>query len=152
MQLPLSSAGLSALDLAHEESQARNHKQTDTGHLLLGLLGEPEGTGAAALAELDGTVEAVREAVEERWAADAAEHARWKFPHPVGEFPPLSIEAGEAVRRAGELAGAAGHDLVGPADLLLALLDGRGLAREALHTLGLTTFRARESLARRLLG
>ena len=152
MYLPLSAPSRCVLDDAQQDAQAREHLQTDTGHLLLGLLQDPDGVASPALAQAATTGPAVRAALEARWAAGAAERARSPFRVPAGEFPPLSIDAGEALRRADAAARTAGRDAVDPADLLLALFDGRGPAREALHALGLTTYRAREGVARHLAG
>ncbi|MFC8453224.1 Clp protease N-terminal domain-containing protein [Kitasatospora sp. NPDC057223] len=152
MQLPLSASLRQVLDEARREAQGRGHRQADTGRLLLGLLHEPDGATALALARAGATGPALRAALEARWAAGAAERDRRPFPVPAGESPPLEVDGDEALLRADASARAAGRDAVEAADLLLALFEGRGPGREALHTLDLTTHRARESVARHLAG
>ncbi|MEU6084423.1 Clp protease N-terminal domain-containing protein [Streptomyces sp. NPDC047108] len=138
-----------ALDRAEAEAESRSHRETDTGHLLLGILDEPDGAVAAALKGFGVSVSAVRSAVEQCWDTKP-----WRsFRVQPGAFPPFSIEAGEAREYAAELARGAGHDMQ-PEHLFLAMLNGRrrGPGQEALHHLGLTSRQARESLAARLLG
>ncbi len=49
MHLPLCAPSRCVLDGAQQDAQAREHLQTDTGHLLMGLLQEPDGVASPAL-------------------------------------------------------------------------------------------------------
>ncbi|MFD0567821.1 Clp protease N-terminal domain-containing protein [Kitasatospora saccharophila] len=91
---------LTVISRAQQEASERHHSHTDTGHLLLALLASSGSSFDSVLADQGTTAEAVRCAVEERWSAGATDGTRWwGFPVPVGELPPLSTEAGEAVRQ-----------------------------------------------------
>ncbi|MFF3404431.1 Clp protease N-terminal domain-containing protein [Streptomyces sp. NPDC002659] len=136
------------LDAAEAEAHILGHNETDTGHLLIALTSESEEV-RVALASLGVTAEAVRAAVEERWAAKT-----WMpFAVTAGEFPAFGLDSGAVLRRVEEITDEVGG---GPDQLLLAILDCHGQpsrpGREALHALGLTTRQAREALMVRLSG
>ncbi|MFB7672270.1 Clp protease N-terminal domain-containing protein [Kitasatospora purpeofusca] len=128
------------LDTAQQQALDRGHNETDTGHLLIALTYNE--AAAAALESVGTSPEAVRSAVEERWAAKT-----WSR-HPVlpGEFPAFGLDAGQALRPAD---GAAPDT---PVRLLLAILACLPPApgREALHALGLTSRAAARTLSRSL--
>ncbi|GDY29224.1 Clp protease N-terminal domain-containing protein [Gandjariella thermophila] len=117
-----------AVVLAQERARARKHSYIGTEHLLLGLLGEPEGLAAQVLA---GHVDSLAEI--ER-AVDAA------MP-PGGETSPGKIpftpRAKEALEQAHSRSTELGHDFVGTEHLLLGLFhDPGGVAARVLADLG----------------
>ncbi|OEV07512.1 Clp protease N-terminal domain-containing protein [Streptomyces nanshensis] len=102
-----------------EARRAGNHEITP-GHLVLGLLAEPEGIGAKVLTALGVEPEAVREAVEATLpsAADG-----------VPEMIPFDTQAKKALELTFREALRLGHNFVGTEHILLALLeheDGEG--------------------------
>ena len=115
--------------LAQERARARKHNFIGTEHLLLALLGEPEGLAAQVLA---GHVDAP-EVIEQ--AVDAA------MP-PGTETPPGKIaftpRAKEALEQAHTQSTELGHDFVGTEHLLLGLFhDPKGVAAGVLADLGI---------------
>ena len=126
------------LALADEESRRLGHGFVGTGHLLLGLLQEPEGTAAAALAASGLSLEAARAAVA---AAPRSPGAA-----PTGERPfstrakkVLELSLRESLQR--------GSPVISPADLLLGLLrEGGGGAMQVLRALGPDPVRLREAV------
>ncbi|MBZ4018941.1 Clp protease N-terminal domain-containing protein [Streptomyces purpurogeneiscleroticus] len=114
---------------SQNEAKAAGHVEIRTGHLILGLLAEPEGLAMKAIAAQGSTPEALRE------AATAA-----LPPATDGDVPAL-IPFDAAAKKALELtfreALRLGHNYIGTEHLLLALLeqeDGDGV----LTGLGLT--------------
>ncbi len=106
---------------AQNEARAAGHDQITPAHLTLGLLSEPEGVGAAAMAAQGVSLDSVREAVT------AA------LPPPAAEVPAV-IPFGPQARKALELtfreALRMGHNYIGTEHILLALLeleDGAGV-------------------------
>jgi hypothetical protein len=106
---------------AQNEARAAGHDQITPAHLTLGLLSEPEGVGAAAMAAQGVSLDSVREAVT------AA------LPPPAAEVPAV-IPFGPQARKALELtfreALRMGHNYIGTEHILLALLeleDGKGV-------------------------
>ncbi|WP_109003291.1 Clp protease N-terminal domain-containing protein [Streptomyces rishiriensis] len=99
---------------AHNESKAAGNAEGLSAHLVLGLLAEPEGLAAKAIAEQGVSPDAVRE------AATAA------LPSPVEE-PPELVPYGPDAKKVLELtfreALRLGHNYVGTEHLLLALLE-----------------------------
>ncbi|MEH0471972.1 Clp protease N-terminal domain-containing protein [Streptomyces hayashii] len=99
---------------AHNESKAAGNAEGLPAHLVLGLLAEPAGLAAKAIAEQGVSPEAVRE------AATAA------LPSPVAE-PPELVPYGADAKKVLELtfreALRLGHNYVGTEHLLLALLE-----------------------------
>jgi Clp amino terminal domain, pathogenicity island component len=99
---------------AQNEARAAGHDQIMPAHLVLGLLSEPDGIGAAAIVSLGVPLEAVREAVTVT------------FPPPSAEVPAV-IPFGPQARKALELtfreALRLGHNYIGTEHILLALLE-----------------------------
>ncbi|GAA2448718.1 Clp protease N-terminal domain-containing protein [Streptomyces glaucus] len=129
-----------AVMAAHEAARAAGNAEGVPEHLVLGLLAEPEGLAAKAIAEQGVTLDAVRE------AAAAA------LPPAVEEAPEL-VPYGSAAKKVLELtfreALRLGHNYVGTEHLLLALLEhenGTGV----LSGLGLDKGRTEEYLAEAL--
>ncbi|WP_333739170.1 Clp protease N-terminal domain-containing protein [Streptomyces sp. IBSBF 2806] len=99
---------------AHNESRAAGNAEGLPAHLVLGLLAEPSGLAAKAIAEQGVSPEAVREA------------ATAVLPSPV-EDPPELVPYGADAKKVLELtfreALRLGHNYVGTEHLLLALLE-----------------------------
>ena len=99
--------------LAQEAARARKHHYIGTEHLLLGLLGEPDGLAARALVALVGSTEAVADAVDGR-LEPGTQNSPARIP-----FTPKGKETLEqSMIQTKEL----GHDYVGTEHLLLGLL------------------------------
>ncbi|WP_405850832.1 Clp protease N-terminal domain-containing protein [Streptomyces niveus] len=106
---------------AQEESRAAGNDQTRPEHLALGLLSEPKGIGARAVAAQGVSVEAVRDAVE-AILPPAVPDVPELIPYDAGAKKALELTFREALRM--------GHNYVGTEHILLALLeleDGRGV-------------------------
>lgn len=106
---------------AQEESRAAGNDQTRPEHLALGLLSEPKGIGARALAAQGVSVEAVRDAVE-AILPPAVPDVPELIPYDAGAKKALELTFREALRM--------GHNYVGTEHILLALLeleDGKGV-------------------------
>jgi hypothetical protein len=106
---------------AQNEARTAGHDQIMPAHLVLGLLSEPDGIGAAAMVSRGVSLDAVREAVTAT------------FPPPAAEVPAV-IPFGPQARKALELtfreALRMGHNYIGTEHILLALLeleDGEGV-------------------------
>jgi ATP-dependent Clp protease ATP-binding subunit ClpA len=83
--------------LAQQEARALGHPAVGTQHVLLGILGEPGGAGARALAALGASRDDVRARVERLVDQDAAPFT----PEDAGALQSLGIDLDE-VRRAAE--------------------------------------------------
>jgi ATP-dependent Clp protease ATP-binding subunit ClpA len=125
-----------AVTAAQEEARAAGNSEVGTGHLVLGLLSEPEGLGAKALVALGVTPDAVRQAITTALP-------------PAGGAVPALIPFDSSAKKALELtfreALRLGHNYIGTEHLLLALLefeDGNG----ALAGLGVDKTRAEQSI------
>ena len=121
---------------AQEAARSAGNTQVGTGHLVLGLLSEPDGLAARAIAAQGVTPDAVRQAVT------AA------LPPAADDVPALIPFDGEA-RKALELtfreALRLGHNYIGTEHLLLALLELED-ADGVLTGLGVDKARAEESV------
>ena len=113
---------------AHNAAEAALHAEITTAHLVLGLLAEPEGLAAVAMAATDTSLDAVRSAAEAALPAPATD-------------PPHLVPYGEAARKALELtfreALRLGHNYIGTEHILLALLESEP-DDGVLTTLGIT--------------
>ncbi|MFF2326308.1 MULTISPECIES: Clp protease N-terminal domain-containing protein [unclassified Streptomyces] len=106
---------------AQNEARAAGNDQVRTEHLVLGLLSEAEGLGAAFITSQGITPEAVRRAATEALPA-AADELPDLIPYDGGARKALELTYREALRL--------GHDYIGTEHILLALLeqeDGRGV-------------------------
>ncbi len=107
--------------VAQNEARAASNDTITPAHLVLGLLGEPQGLGARAITEQGVTLDAVRAAAVAALPPAAAEMpALVPFDGPAKKAIELTFR--EALRL--------GHDHVGTEHLLLALLeqeDGTGV-------------------------
>jgi hypothetical protein len=118
-----------AVVLAQEAARSRRHDYIGTEHVLVGLLEEPKGLAARLVAAEADSVEAVREAVEQRMYP-----AGKRFPRGHIAFTP---RAKRSLDLAIEESAALGHDWVGTEHMLLGLLaEGEGVAAQALAASG----------------
>jgi ATP-dependent Clp protease ATP-binding subunit ClpC len=117
--------------LAQEEARLLGHSFIGTEHLLLGLIHEGEGVGAAALERLGLSLEAVRAKVEETIGPAPIEPTGAGGPPP---FTPRSKKVLElALREALQL----GHNYIGTEHILLGIVrEGEGVAARVLVDLG----------------
>ena len=106
---------------AQNEARAAGHDQIRPEHLVLGLLSEPDGVGAAAIVSRGVSLDSVRTAVT------AA------LPPPAAEVPaviPFDPQARKALELTFREALRMGHNYIGTEHILLALLeqeDGEGV-------------------------
>ena len=106
---------------AQNEARAAGHAEIQPEHLVLGLLSEPDGVGAAAIVAQGVSLDSVREAVT------AA------LPPPAAEVPaviPFDQQARKALELTFREALRMGHNYIGTEHILLALLelqDGGGV-------------------------
>ena len=99
---------------AQNEAKAHGNDQIQPGHLVLGLLAEPEGIGAAAVVAQGITLEQVREAAVAVLPAKAEN---------VGDLVPFDGGAKKALELTFREALRLGHNYVGTEHILLALLE-----------------------------
>jgi hypothetical protein len=119
-----------AVVLSQEAARAHRHNFIGTEHILLGLLGEPDGLAYQLLVAKAGSEEAVRQAVDDRLEPGGKKAPRGHIPFAVEGKQALA----EAIREAAEL----GHDFVGTEHLLLGLLNvPEGTAVAALGSFGM---------------
>jgi len=126
---------------AHDEARAAGHHLVRPEHLVLGLLVEPLGLGAQAIAAQGVSAEAVRSAVAAVLPPRAAEPAPEAIPHDVAVRKVLDLCFREALRL--------GHNYIGTEHILLALLefsDGAGV----LTGLGIDKAKAEANINRAL--
>ena len=116
---------------AQNEARAAGHDQIEPGHLVLGLLIDPDGLAAKAIAAQRVTLEEVRQAVTAGLPAPAAE---------VPALIPFNGQARKALELTFREALRMGHNYVGTEHILLALLEqedgdgvltGLGIGKEA---------------------
>ncbi|MEU2675811.1 Clp protease N-terminal domain-containing protein [Streptomyces sp. NPDC007107] len=106
---------------AHNEAHAARNDEIGVGHLILGLLAEPDSLGAQAIAGQGITPEAVREAAVLALPA-AADEVPELIPYDAASRKVLELTFREALRL--------GHDFIGTGHIVLALLefeDGAGV-------------------------
>jgi hypothetical protein len=114
--------------LAQERARGLRHDYIGTEHLLLGLLDESEGAGAAVVGQLAGSVEAVREALLHAVPAGSA--------NPPPRIP-FTANGKAVLGYANAQATELGHNYVGTEHLLLALAKVEaGTAARVLRELG----------------
>ncbi len=127
----------SAVVAAQEAARAAGNPEIRPGHLVLGLLSQPDGLGARAIAAQQVRPESVREAVTAT------------LPPPSADVPPL-IPFDSQGRKALELtfreALRLGHNYVGTEHILLALLEQEA-GQGPLTGLGITKAATEESIA-----
>lgn len=115
---------------ARSEALAMSKDQVGTGHLLLGLLSEPEGLAARAIAARGATPEQTRDRLG---AGPAPEYAA--FPQQIPFTPPARKALALSLRAAIDLE----HNYIGTEHLLLGILaEGKDTGAQALKDLGIT--------------
>ncbi|MDH6605266.1 hypothetical protein M2164_000901 [Streptomyces sp. SAI-208] len=125
--------------LAQEAARTHKHDFIGTEHMLLGLLGEPQGLAYEVLVAKAGPEQRIRDAIEEAMPPAGEKALRGHI-----AFRPESKEAIEQARLAStEL----GHDWVGTEHTLLGLIRvEESPAAQILHTLGFTADELHESV------
>jgi len=132
------------LVLAQEEARLLNHSFIGTEHILLGLIHEGEGVAARALQELDISLEAAREKIEESIGLSGTA--------PAGS-PPFTPRAKKVLELALREALQLGHNYIGTEHLLLGLVrEGEGVAAQVLVSLGADLGSVRQHVIRLLSG
>jgi hypothetical protein len=99
---------------AHNEAKAAGNTEGLPAHLVLGLLAEPEGLAAKAIADQGVTLDAVREAAAAALPPAAAE---------VPELIPYGPDAKKTLELTFREALRLGHNYIGTEHILLALLE-----------------------------
>ena len=128
------------LTLAQEEAQRFNHANIGPEHILLGIVGEPDGVAAKVLVNLGISLNKVRSAVE--FIIGHGEAA------PRGEVG-LSPGAKRVIELAIDEARYIGHNYIGTEHLLLGLLrEGEGIAARVLDSLGVTLEKVRTEITK----
>jgi Clp amino terminal domain, pathogenicity island component len=119
-----------AISAAGDEARRLNHDSIEPEHLLLGILGEPDGRAVKVLELCGHSTDEVLDAVEAKLhpgAQSASGPAAFRTP----AMRALDLTMAEAVRL--------GHDYIGTEHILLGLMKARkGLAAETLRDLGLS--------------
>jgi ATP-dependent Clp protease ATP-binding subunit ClpC len=126
------------LTLAQEEAQRFNHPNIGPEHVLLGIVGEPDGVAAKVLVNLGISLNKVRSAVE-----FIIGHGEGSSRAEVG----LSPGAKRVIELAIDEARYIGHNYIGTEHLLLGLLrEGEGIAARVLDSLGVTLEKVRSEI------
>ena len=130
--------------LAQEEARMLNHNYIGTEHILLGLIHEGEGVAAKALEQLNISLQAVRDQVQEIIGKGQTA--------PAGHIPftPRAKKVLElSLREALQL----GHNYIGTEHILLGLIrEGEGVAAQVLQKLGADLNRVRQQVIQLLSG
>ena len=125
--------------LAQEAARTHKHDGIGTEHLLLGLLGEPQGLAYEVLTAKAGSEQRIRDAIEEVLPPAGQKALRGHI-----AFRP---ESKEAIEQASRAAADLGHDRVGTEHTLLGLIrGGEGLAAQILRDLGFTSDELHETV------
>jgi ATP-dependent Clp protease ATP-binding subunit ClpC len=128
------------LTLAQEEAQRFNHVNIGPEHVLLGIVGEPDGVAAKVLVNMGVSLNKVRSAVE-----FIIGHGEATTRGEVG----LSPGAKRVIELAIDEARYIGHNYIGTEHLLLGLLrEGEGIAARVLDSLGVTLEKVRAEITK----
>jgi ATP-dependent Clp protease ATP-binding subunit ClpC len=128
--------------LANTEARALKHQHIGTEHLLLGLIGERDGTAAAALAGVGVTLDGARRRIEEIVGTGDEE---------PGEHMPFTPRLKEVLELSLREALRLGHRHIDTEHILLGLVrEGRGTAARVLADLGADPDRVRQQVVRLL--
>jgi ATP-dependent Clp protease ATP-binding subunit ClpC len=128
------------LTLAQEEAQRFNHNNIGPEHILLGIIGEPDGVAAKVLVNLGISLNKVRSAVE-----FIIGHGEATTRGEVG----LSPGAKRVIELAIDEARYIGHNYIGTEHLLLGLLrEGEGIAARVLDSLGVSLEKVRGEITK----
>jgi ATP-dependent Clp protease ATP-binding subunit ClpA len=150
--IPFTPRAKKVLELSLREALQLNHNYIGTEHLLLGLIREGDGAGAAVLVASCGSLESARAAVLAALPAATAENRRWTTQLAAGR--PGAAGEGQALRTTpaadsglDEAARLAGTGPVGSHHLVLAALANPGsAAARALSALGIDLDQAQQAL------
>jgi ATP-dependent Clp protease ATP-binding subunit ClpC len=113
-----------AVKQAQEEARRLDHNYIGTEHVLLGLLGEPEGVGAGALAALGVSLQAARADVE-RIVGRGEGAPTGHIPFTIGAKKTLELSLREALKLQ--------HNYIGTEHIVLGLVrEGKGVAARVL--------------------
>jgi hypothetical protein len=124
-------AGQHAIVIAQEEARHRHAHRIDTEHLLLGVCGKPDATGALALTRCGAPPDTITAAINGRIGVRDAEKETEKLPFSPAGQRVLQHALREALRL--------DHDYVGTGHLALGCLTvTEGTASEILVNLGVT--------------
>jgi ATP-dependent Clp protease ATP-binding subunit ClpC len=126
------------LMLARQEAIQRNHPYVGAEHLLLGLLAEGEGVGAAVLHNHRIDLEALNQAVAQVIGQGTSREG--------GPDLPYTRDAKRVLEHAMREARRLQHQYVGTEHLLLGVLSVNGISAEFLRTAGITLESAREEM------
>lgn len=133
------------LALSREEAVARHHEHVGTEHLLLAVIREGQGVGAAVLQNLDVDLDALKERLDRSIKAGDSASA-------TGPDLPYTSRAKKVLELSMSSARDFEHSYVGTEHLLLGLIrEQRGVAAQALSDSGVTFDNASQELLR-LLG
>ncbi|WP_327350762.1 Clp protease N-terminal domain-containing protein [Streptomyces sp. NBC_01304] len=125
--------------LAQEAARTHKHDSIGTEHLLLGLLGEPQGLAHQVLIAKTGSEQRIRDAIEEAMPPAGEKALRGHI-----AFRPESKAAIEQARRESD---DLGHDWVGTEHALLGLIHAEeSRAAQILRALGFTSDELRETV------
>ncbi|MFI8346848.1 Clp protease N-terminal domain-containing protein [Streptomyces sp. NPDC085596] len=126
--------------LAQEAARTHKHESIGTEHLLLGLLGEPQGLAYEVLVAKAGSEQRVRDAVAEALPPAGPKALRGHIA--------FTEESKAAIEQARNAAAELGHDRVGTEHTLLGLIRVDGSpAAQILRDLGFTPDELRETVA-----
>jgi len=130
---------------SQEAARTHKHDYIGTEHLLIGLLGEPQGVAAEVLVELAGSADAVQAAVDAKMPKDGNKTLKGHI-----AFSPRSKEALEQTLQA---ALRLGHNYIGTEHILLGLLaDPDSVATQALASIEITPEQVDEKVRAALAG
>src|SRR5437867_1259074 len=133
------------LQMAREEAARLHHEYVGTEHILLGLIREGEGVGAAVLTNLNVDLEEIQQKIEETVKKGRAAAA-------AGPDLPYTSRAKKVLELAMSEARELNHSYVGTEHLLLGLLrEEKGIAAQVLTDAGVNLEQARAETLR-LLG
>ena len=131
--------------LAQEVARSRGDSRMGTEHLLLGLLGEPEGVAGEVLIELAGSADAIKDALE-----TPADPERKKS---LRAHLPLTDSANQTLSQASQESLALLHNYIGTEHILLGLLDTpESTAARTLAELGIGADAVRAKVMSKLAG
>lgn len=123
--------------LARKEAELRGHGQVGPQHLLLGLLGEPEGLAVLVLQTLGADPQRIRAALDAAYPpVGGGKRGRANFSRPAKTVLELSLREAKRLR----------HNYIGTEHLLLGILRSDDPAAAVLHDAGVTVDAAAETV------
>ena len=126
------------LVLDQEEARLLNHSYIGTEHILLGLVGASEGVAAEALTQMDISLDATRQKVEEIVGRSPTDRT---------SSPPFTPRAKKVLELSLREALQLGDNDIGTEHILLGLVrEGKGVAAQVLMSLGAAPARVRQQV------